>query len=334
MGVLPRSLNPSHSSFGDVLVCDSFEWNARVCYHERFAPFPRFQLDVLRVLMVKIGAHMSIAGGYFKAVEAAAEYGMDVVQLFTKNNNQWAAKPITDEDCKQFRSSLQRTGVARPLAHASYLINLASPKDDLWQKSIEAMVVEWERAEALLLDGVVLHPGSAIDSTPEQGLEKIANAIRIIYERSRPRHSWLLLENTAGQGSNLGWSMEQLGWLLGQTGAEMQVGVCLDTCHAHAAGYDFSDESGFKMWAKEAKKLGVLDAIKAIHLNDSKKDCGSRVDRHEHIGHGTIGLEGFRRVLRHKTLKGLPMYLETEKGTNDEGEEWDAVNLRVLRDLA
>ena len=128
--------------------------------------------------------------------------------------------------------------------------------------------------------------------------------------------------------------MEQLGWLLGKTSKLIKVGVCLDTCHAHAAGYDFSEVSGFKSWAEEAKQFGVLDSVRALHLNDSKKGCGSRVDRHEHIGLGTIGLKGFERVLKHKLLKTLPMYLETEKGTNEDDEEWDAVNLRVLRELA
>ena len=284
--------------------------------------------------MVQIGAHMSIAGGYYNAVDAAAEYGMDVVQLFTKNNNQWAAKPISQVDCEKFQESLKKTGVARPLAHASYLINLASPKDELWRKSIDGMVIEWQRAEMLQLDGVVMHPGAFVESTPEAGLERIALSIQEIHDRVSPNQSWLLLENTAGQGSNLGWNMEQLGWLLDRTGESMKVGICLDTCHAHAAGYDFAKESGFKAWAKEAKQFGVLDAIRALHLNDSKKGCGSRVDRHEHIGLGTIGSEGFKRVLKHKVLSTLPMYLETNKGTNDEDEDWDAVNLRVLRELA
>jgi deoxyribonuclease IV len=283
--------------------------------------------------MVKIGAHMSIAGGYYKAVEAAAAYGMDVVQLFTKNNNQWAAKPIAEEDCKKFQEALKKTGVGRPLAHASYLINLASPKDELWNKSIDGMVVEWQRAEQLGLDGVVMHPGAFVESTAELGLERIATAIQMIHDRVEPKHAWLLLENTAGQGSTLGWSMEQLSWLLKRSGSKLKVGVCLDTCHAHAAGYNFAEESGFKAWAKEAKNLGVLDAIRAIHLNDSKKECGSRVDRHEHIGLGTIGIEGFRRVLQHKVLREQPMYLETDKDVNEEEEDWDAVNLRVLRQL-
>ncbi len=283
--------------------------------------------------MVKLGAHMSIAGGFYKAVDAAAEYSMDVVQMFTKNNNQWAAKPITDSDCSLFKQSLERTGVSRPLSHSSYLINLASPKEELWKKSIDSMVIEWQRAEQLCLDGVVMHPGSYVESTPEAGLERIVTAIQEVYEKVAPKRAWMLLENTAGQGSNLGWNMEQLGWLLERTGESMQVGVCLDTCHAHAAGYDFSTAEGFKAWEKDAKKHSVLEAIRALHLNDSKKGCGCRVDRHEHIGLGTIGLEGFRRVLKHKSLKTLPMYLETEKGKNDEDEEWDAINMRVLRGL-
>lgn len=284
--------------------------------------------------MVKLGAHMSIAGGYYKAIEAAAELKMDVCQLFTKNNNQWAAKPITDAEVEQFQSTLESTKVTNPLSHASYLINLASPKDDLWEKSIEAMVIEWQRAEQLGLDGVVMHPGAFVDSSEEQGMQRIVDAIHRIHRSTKPKQAWLLLENTAGQGSCLGWSMEQMAWLLEKTGETLQVGMCLDTCHAHAAGYDFSTADGFKSWEKECKKRGVLDAIRAIHLNDSKKGCGSRVDRHEHIGHGTIGREGFVRVLKHRVLKKLPMYLETDKGDSDDGEPWDAVNLRILRELA
>ncbi|MFM8572609.1 MAG: deoxyribonuclease IV [Pirellula sp.] len=284
--------------------------------------------------MVKLGAHMSIAGGYYKAVDAAAKLGMDVVQLFTKNNNQWNAKEITDGEIKQFAKALKESGVSNPLSHASYLINLASPKEDLWGKSIDAMVVEWQRAALLGLDGVVVHPGAFVDSDESSGLERIVQAVARAAEQVEAKDCWLLLENTAGQGSCLGWSMEQLGWMLERTGESMRVGVCLDTCHAHAAGYDFSTESGFKAWEKDAKKHGVLDAIRALHLNDSKKGCGSRVDRHEHIGLGTIGRQGFERVLKHRVLKKWPMYLETEKGQDQDGQEWDAVNLKLLRQLA
>ncbi|XZE32503.1 deoxyribonuclease IV [Pirellulaceae bacterium SH501] len=283
--------------------------------------------------MVKIGAHMSIAGGYYKAVEAAKTLGMDVVQLFTKNNNQWAAKPISEQDEKLFSESLRKTGVMNPLAHASYLINLGSPKEELWLKSIDAMVIEWQRAEQLGLDGVVMHPGAYVDSSPEAGLERIAQGIDRVFDKVGSGKAWLLLENTAGQGSCLGWSMEQLGWLLARSGVSKRVGVCLDTCHAHAAGYDMSEPDGLKRLGKEGREHGVWESIRALHMNDSKKGCGSRVDRHEHIGLGTIGIKGFERVLQHRDLKKCPMYLETEKGTNDEGEDWDAVNLRVLRSL-
>jgi deoxyribonuclease IV len=177
---------------------------------------------------------------------------------------------------------------------------------------------------------VVMHPGAFVESNEEAGLERIVLAIRQIYERVAPKKSWLLLENTAGQGTVLGWQMEQLQWMLERTGASMQVGICLDTCHAHAAGYDLSTAAGFKAWEKKAIGCGVLDAIRALHLNDSKKDCGSRVDRHEHIGLGTIGLDGFKRVLKHKRLRELPMYLETEK-EDETRDDWDAVNMAVLR---
>jgi deoxyribonuclease-4 len=283
--------------------------------------------------MVKIGAHMSIAGGYYKAVEAAKTLGMDVVQLFTKNNNQWAAKPISEQDEKLFSESLRATGIVNPLAHASYLINLGSPKEELWLKSIDAMVIEWKRAEQLGLDGVVMHPGAYVESSPEAGLERIAQGIDRVFDKVGGGKAWLLLENTAGQGSCLGWNMEQLGWLLARSGAAKRVGVCIDTCHAHAAGYDMSEPEGLKRLEKEGREFGVWESIRALHINDSKKGCGSRVDRHEHIGLGTIGIKGFERVLQHRDLKKCPMYLETEKGTNDEGEDWDAVNLRVLRSL-
>ncbi len=279
------------------------------------------------------GSHMSIAGGYYKAVDAAQEVGCNVVQLFTKNNNQWKAKPITDEEVATFQKHLRDRNITHPLSHASYLINLASPNDELWQKSIEAMVIEWQRAEQLGLIGVVVHPGAFVSSDEASGLERIRSALPLIHQAVKPKKSWLLLENTAGQGSCLGWNMQQLGIMVKGTGAKKKIGVCIDTCHAHAAGYDLSTPAGLKRLVSEAEEHGVLELIQAIHLNDSKKEVGSRVDRHEHIGHGTITLDGFKRFLKHKAFKDLPMYLETEKGESDEGRDWDVVNLEVLRSL-
>ncbi|HEY3964518.1 MAG TPA: deoxyribonuclease IV, partial [Planctomycetaceae bacterium] len=185
--------------------------------------------------MPLLGAHMSIAGGYYKAVEAAAEYGMDVVQLFTKNNNQWNAKPLSQSDIDDFQAALKRTGVKCPVAHDSYLINLASPKDDLWQKSLEAFVVELERAEALGLIGVVMHPGAFVDSSEEAGLARIVTALDEVHKRTAGFKTFTLLETTAGQGSNLGHRFEHLAQIANHVAAPERIGVCVDTCHIFAA---------------------------------------------------------------------------------------------------
>jgi deoxyribonuclease-4 len=282
----------------------------------------------------RFGSHMSIAGGYYRAVEAAAEIGCDCVQLFTKNSNQWNAKPISQDEVERFTEALSSLGIVAPLSHASYLINLASPDDALWEKSIAAMVIEWQRAEQLGLDGVVVHPGAFVSSSESQGLDRIAQALQRIASDVMPAHSWLLLENTAGQGSCLGRTMEQLGWLIARTGRSMHVGVCIDTCHAHAAGYDMSQPEGLEELASQIDQWTESGVVRAVHLNDSKKGCGSRVDRHEHIGHGTIGVEGFERFLHHPLFRDLPMYLETEKGPAEDGRDWDIVNLETLRRCA
>ncbi|RMF37553.1 MAG: deoxyribonuclease IV [Planctomycetota bacterium] len=276
---------------------------------------------------------MSIAGGLHKAVQRAAEAGCDVVQIFTKNNNQWNCKPLSEADVQAWQQALQEHRIGAPLAHASYLINLAAPDDALWRKSLDALVVEWQRCEQLRLEGLVVHPGAFTTSTAEEGLQRIAQAVKEAISQVKPKHSRLLLENTAGQGSSLGWQIEQLAWLL-RTIRSRHVGVCWDTCHALAAGYDFRTAAGLRGMVEALESHRVLEKIAAIHLNDSKKDVGSRVDRHEHIGLGCIGTDGFRRFLRHKAFKDLPMYLETPKGTDPEsGEDWDCRNLRVLREL-
>ena len=257
---------------------------------------------------------------------------MQTVQIFTKNNNQWAGKPLTDDDVRLFREALQRTGVTRPCAHASYLINLASPDDVLWQKSVDALVVELERAEAFGLDGVVLHPGASVAATPEEGIRRVIAALDETHHRTAGFRTQVWLENTAGQGSTLGWNFEQLGEMLAGTRETERLGVCVDTCHLFAAGYPLADPADYeKTFDEFATKIG-LDRIRAFHLNDSKKPLGSRVDRHEHIGEGALGLEPFRQVLNDPRFAHLPMYLETEKGERD-GEDLDAINLRTLRGL-
>ena len=278
---------------------------------------------------------MSIAGGYYKAVEAAAEVGCDCVQLFTKNNNQWRAKPISDTDVSIFRDALKRLEIQAPLSHASYLINLAAPDRALWLKSIDAMVVELERAERLGIPHVVVHPGAYTTSSEARGIRKIAWAIDRIHRRLPKCGTQILLENTAGQGTTLGWCFEQLARVIDLCREPERVGVCIDTCHAFAAGYDWRTPSGFRSTVEALESILGWDRIAALHMNDSVKPLGSRVDRHAHIGHGEIGVDGFRRIMRHRRLRRIPMYLETPKSTNPEtGQPWDVVNLETLRKLA
>ncbi|MCA9241602.1 MAG: deoxyribonuclease IV, partial [Planctomycetales bacterium] len=234
--------------------------------------------------MPPLGAHMSIAGGYYKAVEAASKAGCDCVQLFTKNNNQWRAKPITEAEVEQFRGSLKELGVKQPVSHASYLINLASPDDELWKKSIDAFVIELQRAEQLGIFGVVVHPGSYTTSSEEQGLKRIAKGLNEVHKQTRGIAAQCLLENTAGQGSNLGHRFEHLAAIIDQTRDPDRLGVCIDTCHAFAAGYAMETEKEFKATVRQLNQTVGLAKVKALHLNDSKKPLGSRVDRHEHIG--------------------------------------------------
>ncbi len=285
--------------------------------------------------MIRIGAHMSIAGGYYRAVETAAEMGCDVVQLFLKNNNQWRAKPITDDDVDRFRTALETHRIEQPLAHASYLINLASPDRALWEKSIAALVVELERAARLGVPHVVVHPGAYTTSTPKQGMRRIARALDRVHRTLGPHPASVLLENTAGQGTVLGWDFHQLAQIIDQCRAPERVGVCIDTCHAFAAGYAWSPAGRFRETVGQLGELIGWERIKALHINDSKRELGSRVDRHAHIGAGQIGVEGFHRIVRHRHLRRIPMYLETPKGDDpDTGRPWDRINLERIRELA
>jgi len=279
-----------------------------------------------------LGAHMSIAGGYYKAVEAAAEYGMDVVQLFTKNNNQWKAKPLSQAEIDEFRAALKSTGVSCPVAHDSYLINLASPDDVLWQKSLEAFTIELERAEALGLTGVVMHPGSFVTSTEDAGLAKVITALDEAHRRTAGFAALTLLETTAGQGSNLGHRFEHLARILNSVADPARVAVCVDTCHIFAAGYPITSKDEYAATMAEFDRVVGLDRIRAFHLNDSVRELGSRVDRHARIGAGKLGLEPFRHLLNDKRFATVPMYLETPKG-EEEGEQLDTINMRTLRSL-
>jgi deoxyribonuclease IV len=282
--------------------------------------------------MPLFGSHLSIAGGYYKAVEHAAALGMSTVQIFTKNNNQWRAKPLTDEDVRRFQAAVEEHGLRVPCSHDSYLINLASPKEELWEKSLEAFVVELERAEALGLTGVVMHPGSYVESTEQQGLTRIVDALDRVHKRTKGFRVQTWLEVTAGQGTNLGYRFEHLGEIIRRSKEPERFGVCIDTCHIFAAGYGLKTREEYDATMQELDEQVGLDRVRAFHLNDSKREQGSRVDRHEHIGEGHLGLEPFRFVVNDPRFADLPMYLETKKEDRD-GEEMDAVNLRTLRGL-
>jgi deoxyribonuclease IV len=275
---------------------------------------------------------MSIAGGYYKAVEFARTAGCDCVQVFTKNNNQWRAKELSDDDAARFQAALAETGVSHPLAHDSYLINLASPDEVLWNKSVEAMQIELLRADKLGIPYVVTHPGSYTVSSEAEGLARIIAAVDLVHRQTAGIGTRILLENTAGQGTNLGWRFEHLATIIAGVSEPEKLGVCIDTCHTVAAGYPLVRPEEYQATIAEFDRVVGLARVKAIHLNDSKQPLGSRVDRHEHIGRGTLGLEPFRHLLNDARFAATPMYLETAK-EQENGEEMDVVNLRTLRSL-
>lgn len=279
-----------------------------------------------------LGSHLSIAGGYHKAVYQAAGYGMGTVQIFTKNNNQWQGKPLLEEEIERFREAVQETGLQSPCAHDSYLINIGNPDREKWQKSVDALLVELQRAEALGLAGVVMHPGSFLDDTPEAALTRIAQGIDEVHAQTEGFACELWLETTAGQGTNLGHRFEHLQAILDQVQAPERLGICVDTCHIFAAGYPLQTAEEYQATFDEFDRLIGTQRIRSFHLNDSKKPLGSRVDRHEHIGEGELGDEPFRHLLNDPRFAEHPMYLETKKEVRD-GQDMDVVNLNRLRGL-
>jgi deoxyribonuclease-4 len=282
--------------------------------------------------MAILGAHESIAGGYYKAVEIARKVGCDCVQLFTKNNNQWRAKEISDDDVARFQAALAEQRISRPLAHDSYLINLASPDRLLWKKSVDAFVVEVRRAERLGIPYVVTHPGAYTTSSEEAGIAAVARALDEVHRQTRGIRARCLLETTAGQGSCLGHRFEHLAAIIDAVAEPDRLGICVDTCHIFAAGYPLGSDKDYKDTMRALDKAVGLKRVKAFHLNDSAKPLGSRVDRHAHIGRGQMGKEPFLRLLNDPRFRKVPMYLETPKGT-EKGKDLDAINLRTLRRL-
>ncbi len=280
--------------------------------------------------MPLFGAHFSVAGGLTNAVATAVRFGCDTLQLFTKNASQWAAKPIADTDAAAFRNAASVAKLRFLTAHDSYLINLAAPGDELFRKSIDAFVIEWERAEQLGLSYLVTHPGAHVGSDDEAGLKRVIEALDLASERCKGLKPMVLLETTAGQGTTLGHRFEHLAALLDGVREPERFGVCLDTCHIFAAGYPIHTSEGYVAAVEEFDEVIGLDRLKLFHVNDSVKPLGSRVDRHAGLGEGQIGEGAFRRLVNDPRFAALPMILETPKDGPD-GEELDPVNLAKLR---
>jgi deoxyribonuclease-4 len=279
-----------------------------------------------------LGAHQSIAGGYYKSAERARTVGCDCVQLFTKNNNQWRAKELTDGDVERFRAALAEHGITHPLAHDSYLINLASPDPVLWKKSVDSFVMEMLRADRLGIPYVVTHPGAYTSGSEETGIAAVVRALDEVHSQTRGIKTRCLLETTAGQGSCLGCRFEQLAAMLDEVKSPDLLGICVDTCHIFAAGYPLGTEKEYRATMRSLDRTVGLKLVRAFHLNDSVKPLGSRVDRHAHIGRGMIGKQAFRLLLNDPRFRKVPMYLETPKGM-EKGKDLDAINLRTLRRL-
>jgi deoxyribonuclease-4 len=281
---------------------------------------------------------MSIAGGLPLAVERAKIHGCDTLQIFSKSSNQWRARELPREEIAEFRDKVERASIRPVVAHASYLINLATAEPVLRERSILAFREELDRAEALGLLGVVIHPGCFTSGTEDGGIRLVADAVRRVLKTRRRGTALVILEHTAGQGTSLGWRFEQLARMIEHLDGHPRVGVCLDTCHLWGAGYDLASEAGYRATFESFERKVGLDRLRVFHVNDSKKPLGSRRDRHEHIGQGTIGRAAFRRLLNDARFDALPMILETPKtesrrATSVEKDPLDVGNLRTLRAL-
>lgn len=273
-----------------------------------------------------IGAHMPIAGGFYKAAIAGKEAGCSAIQIFTKSNRQWRAKEISTEDAKLFNEYLKECNIQYVVAHASYLINVCSPDKDTQKKSIDALIIELKRCNQLQIKDLVLHPGSRKTAPENATLEQAIENINLVLDNT-PKDTRILLETMAGQGSAVGYKFEQLGKIISGIKQQDRIGVCFDTCHALAAGYNFLTNEDYETTWKEFDKAIGINKLKLFHFNDSKKDLGSRVDRHEHIGQGKVGEQAFKLILNDLRFSNIPKILETPK----EGDlEDDKKNLTTL----
>ncbi|MFH1416711.1 MAG: deoxyribonuclease IV [Planctomycetota bacterium] len=279
----------------------------------------------------RFGAHLSVAGGLERAFDLAVEAGCDCLQIFVKNQRQWAAGPPTEEQVRAFRSAQRRSGVRPVIAHGSYLLNLASPARTIRHRSISALADELERCEALGVAGLVVHPGAHMGEGIDAGIGRIVTALDDVHARTAGFKTPVLLETTAGQGSSVGHEIVHLGRIIDACKAPNRLRVCLDTCHLFAAGYDLRDPNGYERTIAEIADHVGLTSVECIHMNDSKNTCGSRIDRHEHITKGKMGRQAFVNIVNDPRLAAVPKILETPKGEDGRGTDMDRVNLRRLR---
>jgi len=277
---------------------------------------------------LKIGCHVSIAGGVDNSVIRAEELRCSTMQIFSKNASTWREKILKEDEVESFRENLKNSNINPVFIHTSYLVNLASPSDELYFKSINAFLEEMKRADILLAEPyLITHPGAHTGAGEEYGIQRIIRALNIILEKSAYLNlkTMILLEDTAGSGTHLGYTFYQLKRMVEGAKDRKRIGICFDTCHAFAAGYDLSNKEGVEQTLEELDKNLGLERLKVIHLNDSKFPLGSRKDRHMHIGKGYIGLEGFKLLVNHRYLKNLPFILETPK--HDEKDDLKNINL-------
>ena len=258
-----------------------------------------------------LGAHVPITGGIASAPGNGVAVGAEAIQIFTRNQMQWACRPLTDVEQGTFRESFAKSGVKVVLSHGSYLVNLASPVEDFLTKSRECFLTEMQRCDALGIPYLVFHPGAHMGRGETAGLAALAESLDHLLERTEGLSVMPLLEVTAGQGSSLGHRFEHLAEIFDRVRAPERLGVCLDTCHMYAAGYDIADEAGYARTLRAFQRVVGLDKLKAIHLNDSKKGLGSRVDRHARAGEGVLGLSTFRRIVNDRRFRGIPLVVET-----------------------
>ncbi len=267
--------------------------------------------------IILLGAHISISGGFHKAIEKGEEIGCTAIQIFTKSGRSWFAKEITQQEIDKFQETLKKSSIKSVIAHSAYLINLGSPKKEIEQKSIKGLKLELERCDQLSIPFLVIHPGAHLKSGEEKCLEQIAKNLSDILKKHKGKTK-ILLETTAGQGTNVGYKFEHLQKILNLSKEKNKMGVCLDTCHIFSAGYDIGTTKGYEKVMSEFSKTIGLKNLKAIHLNDSKTNLNSRKDRHENLGKGTIPISSFRLIMNDKRFEKIPKILETPVITGNE----------------